>query len=62
MGYARQKGLEEGTRNTQIAIAKKLKHIGMTDDQIVQTTSLDASTIQAIEVWRSGYCFHKKGL
>ena len=58
LGYARQKGLEEGiekgiekgTLNTQIAIAKKLKHLGISDKQIAQTTSLDASTIQALEV------------
>jgi predicted transposase/invertase (TIGR01784 family) len=50
LGYARQKGLEDGTRNTQIAIAKKLKHLGMSDDQIAQTKSLDAPTIQALEV------------
>ncbi|KPA19135.1 ATPase, partial [Candidatus Magnetomorum sp. HK-1] len=45
LGYARKKGLEEA----QIAIAKKLKQMGMTDDQISQTTSLDISKIQAIE-------------
>jgi len=57
LGYARQKGLEEGiekgiekgTLSTQIAIGTKLKQLGMTDDQIAQTTSLDASTIQALE-------------
>jgi len=48
LGYARQKGLEEGTLNTQIAIAKKLKQLGMSDDQILQATSLDSSKIQAI--------------
>jgi predicted transposase/invertase (TIGR01784 family) len=58
LGYARQKGLEEGiekgiekgTLSTQIAIGTKLKQLGMTDDQIAQATSLDASTIQALEV------------
>jgi predicted transposase/invertase (TIGR01784 family) len=54
LGYARKKGLEEGiekgTLSTQIAIGTKLKQLGMTDDQIAQTTSLDASTIQALEV------------
>ncbi|KPA13802.1 hypothetical protein MHK_005990 [Candidatus Magnetomorum sp. HK-1] len=53
LGYARQKGLEEGmekgTLNTQIAIAKNLKQMGMTDDQISQTTSLDISKIQNID-------------
>ena len=49
LGYARQKGLEEGTLNTQITIAKKLKQFGMTDDQIFQTTSLDMSRIQDID-------------
>jgi len=32
----------------QVAIAQKLKHMGIADDQISQTTSLNISKIQTL--------------
>ena len=53
LGYARQKGLEEGMEKgreeERKAIAKKLKQVGVSLDQISETTALDISIIQAIE-------------
>jgi len=52
LGYARQKGLEEGMEKGRYeerkAIAKKLKQVGVPIDQISKTTSLDISIIQMI--------------
>ena len=50
MGYARQKGLEEGTRNTQIAIEKKLKHLGEVLDTPLETVNKEKKLYLSIIV------------
>ncbi|MDD6141207.1 MAG: hypothetical protein PUB61_07425, partial [Bacteroidales bacterium] len=43
-----EKGRAEGERLNSIAVAKKMKAVGLDDDTIMQTTGLSASDLAAL--------------